>query len=243
MVQTFTKTYTGWRLKDSGSGNQYNFLTGFAYTIGNLQIAPNFLWQKPIIDPMPADVPAPGRSRNILDDPFAVRQNRETVAGELLVTYDPTPGTWMYEWDNDEAEDAPFAISAGVVYRHHTTTQDAAIGITGDGRTTFAFPGAPPARDLWEANARIVSRINPEFGLIANLLAGDGESNGSDERLIRRYGGDIRLIYKHAKLVSMVKVNDWGPYDYHRDFNLTYPLQVKVDLSTTVSKPKWVDLA
>ncbi len=238
----YTKTFTGWRLKDSGSGNQYNFLTGFAYTIGNLQLAPNFLWQKPIIDPMPADVPAPGRSRNILDDPFAVRQNRETVAGELLITYDPTPGTWFYEWENDEAEDASFAISAGVVYRHHTTTQDAAIGITGDGRTTFAFPGAPPARDLWEANARIVSRITPEFGLIANLLAGDGESNGSDERLIRRYGGDIRLVYKNTKLISMVKVNDWGPYDYHRDFNLTYPLQVKIDLSTTVAKPKWFDI-
>ncbi|MCK7529844.1 MAG: hypothetical protein MZV63_01670 [Marinilabiliales bacterium] len=40
----------------------------------------------------------------------------------------------------------------------------------------------------------------------------------------------------------MVKVNDWGPYDYHRDFNLTYPLQVKIDLSTTVSKPKWFDM-
>ncbi|MRR21403.1 glycosidase [bacterium] len=238
----YTKTYTGWRLKDSGSGNQYNFLTGFAYTIGNLQLAPNFLWQKPIIDPMPADVPDPGRSRNILDDPFAVRQNRETVAGEFLVTWDPTPGTWMYEWDNDEAEDAPFAISAGMVYRHHTTTQDAAIGITADGRTTFAFPGAPPAQDLWEANARIVSRITPSFGLIANLLAGTGEANGSDERLIHRYGGDIRMVYKHAKLTGMVKVNDWGPYDYHRDFNLTYPLQVKIDLSTTVSKPKWFDM-
>ena len=27
----YTKTFTGWRLKDSGSGNQYNFLTGFTY--------------------------------------------------------------------------------------------------------------------------------------------------------------------------------------------------------------------
>jgi hypothetical protein len=44
----YTKTYTGWRLKDSGSGNQYNILTGFTYTIGDFQIAPNFLWQKPI---------------------------------------------------------------------------------------------------------------------------------------------------------------------------------------------------
>ncbi len=238
----YTKTYTGWRLKDSGSGNQYNFLTGFAYTIGNLQLAPNFLWQKPIIDPMPADVPAPGRARNILEDPFAVRQNRETVAAEFLFTYDPTPGTWMYEWDNDETEDAPLAISAGAVYRHHPTTQDAAIGILANGRTTFAFPGAPPARDLWEVHTRVVSRINPEFGLIANLFAGDGESNGSDERLIRRYGGDMRVLYKKTKLTSMVKVNDWGPFDYHRDFNLTYPLQVKIDLSTTVSKPKWFDM-
>ena len=238
----YTRTYTGWRLKDSGSGNQYNFLTGFAYTFGDFQFAPNFLWQKPIIGPVPSGVPAPGRSRNILDDPFAVRLNRETVAGEFLFTYDPTPGTWMYEWDNDMTEDAPFAISAGVVYRHHLTTQDAAIGILGNGRTTFAFPGAPAARDLWEAHARIVSKLNTNFGIIANLFAGDVESNGSDERLIRRYGGDLRMVYKNTKLSSMVKVNDWGPYDYHRDFNLTYPLQVKIDLSTTVSKPKWFDL-
>lgn len=238
----YTKTFTGWRLKDSGSGNQYNFLTGFALTLGSLQIAPNFLWQKPLIGPMPADVPAPGRARNILDDPFAVRLNRETVAGELLLTYDPTPATWMYEWDNDMTEDAPFAISAGFVYRHHPTTQDAAIGILANGRTTFAFPGAPPARDLWEAYARIVSKATPDFGFIANLLAGVAESNGSDERLIRRYSGDLRMVYKTTKLTTMIKVNDWGPYDYHRDFNLTYPLQMNIDLSTAVSKPKWFEL-
>src|SRR5690606_20792320 len=49
-----TQTFTGWRLKDSGSGNQYNFLSGFAYRIGNFEIAPNFLWQKPIEGPMDA---------------------------------------------------------------------------------------------------------------------------------------------------------------------------------------------
>ena len=124
-----TKTFTGWRLKDSGSGNQTNFLNWFYISyMGNFQIAPNFLWQKPIVDPMPNDVQAPGRLRNIQDDPFAVRANRETIAGELLLTYDPTPGTWMYEWDNDRAEDAKFAMNAGFVYRHHPTTQDAAIG-------------------------------------------------------------------------------------------------------------------
>ncbi|MCB0641441.1 MAG: glycosidase, partial [Phaeodactylibacter sp.] len=62
----YTKTYTGWRLKDSGSGNQFNFLSGFTIGFGDVQIAPNFLWQVPIVGPVPADVPAPGRHRNIL---------------------------------------------------------------------------------------------------------------------------------------------------------------------------------
>ncbi len=238
----YTKTFTGWRLKDSGSGNQVNFLTGFTYTVGKFQFAPNFLWQKPIIGPMPADAPAPARPRNILDDPFSVRSNRETVAGELLITFDPTPGTWMYEWDNDMAEDAPLAVSAGFVYRHLPTSMDAGIGILADGRTIFAFPGAPPAQDLWEVYTRIVSKVTPEFGFIANLYGGNAQSNGSDPRLVERFGADLRMIYKKAKLTSMVKVNDWGPFDYHRDFNQTFPLQLVFDLSTTLGMPQWIDM-
>jgi hypothetical protein len=233
-----TQTFTGWRLKDSGSGNQTNFLSGFTYTTGNLQIAPNFLWQKPIVDAMPRDVQAPGRLRNILDDPFAVRANRETVAGELLLTYDPTPGTWMYEWDNDRAEDAKLAFNLGFVFRHHPTAQDAAIGIS-DNRTSFAFPNSAPAQDLWEVNSRIVSKVSPDLGLISNIYFGNAQANGSDARLIERFGGDIRLIYKKIKLVHSWKINDWGPYDYHRDFNLTYPVQLMLDLSTSVGKPDW----
>ncbi len=233
-----TQTFTGWRLKDSGSGNQTNFLSGFTYTIGNLQIAPNFLWQKPIVAAMPNDVQAPGRLRNIVDDPFVVRANRETTAGELLLTYDPTPGTWMYQWDNDRAEDAKFALSTGFVYRHHPTAQDAAIGFLAN-RNQFAFPNSAPAHDLWESNTRIVSKVRPDLGVIANIYFGNAQANGSDERLIERFGGDIRLIYKKFKLVHSWKINDWGPYDYHRDFNLTYPVQLMLDLSTSVGKPDW----
>mgnify|MGYP002152222551 CR=1 FL=1 len=234
-----TRTFTGWRLKDSGSGNMNNFLTGFTYLIGNFQIAPNFMWQKPLVDPIPGDVSGPGRLRNILDDPFAVRDgNRETIAGELLITFDPTPGTWMYEWDNDRAEDAKFAMSAGFVYRHLPTSMDAAIGFLGN-RTSFAFPGAAPAQDLWESNIRMVSKVNPDLGLIANILFGTAQANGDSDRLLERYAMDLRAIYKKYKFVSQFKINDWGPFDYHRDFNLTYPLQLMVDVSTTLGKPDW----
>jgi hypothetical protein len=233
-----TKTFTGWKLKDTGSGNQSNFLTGFAYNTGKFQIAPNFLWQKPLVAAMPNDVGAPGRLRNIQDDPFAVRGNRETTAGELLLTYDPTPGTWMYEWDNDRAEDAKFAMNLGFVYRHLPTTQDAWVGFLAN-RSSFAFPNSAPAEDLWEVNSRIVSKINPEFGFIANLYYGNGQANGSDERLIKRAGGDVRMVYNKLKVTAMAKFNDWGPFDYHRDFNLTYPAQFMLDFSTSVGKPDW----
>jgi len=233
-----TQTFTGWRLKDSGSGNQYNFLTGLTYTLGKLQIAPNFLWQKPLEGPITTGVPAPGRPRNILDDPFVVRANREQLASEILFTYDPTPGTWMYDWENDRSEDSKFAVSAGFVYRHLPTTQDAAIGFLAD-RTTFAFDGAPPAKDLWETNARIISKISPDFGFITTIYGGPAQANGSDARTIDRFGLDLKMIYKKVKLTSFLKVNDWGPFDYHRDFNLTYPIQLMADLSFGIGKRDW----
>ncbi|QBZ98916.1 glycoside hydrolase family 2 TIM barrel-domain containing protein [Flavobacterium sangjuense] len=233
------QTFTGWRLKDTGSGNQMNFLTGFTYNVNsNFQIAPNFLWQKPLVEAMPNDVSSPGRLRNIQDDPFVVRANRETVGGELLLTYDPTPATWMYEWNNDMVEDAKFAVSTGFVYRNLPTTQDAAIGFLSN-RTAFAFAKSAPAQNLWESNTRIVSKLTPDLGVIANMYFGNGQANGDSERTINRAGGDIRLIYRKIKLTSSIKFNDWGPFDYHRDFNLTYPLQLMLDLSTSVGKPNW----
>ncbi|WP_299064025.1 glycoside hydrolase family 2 TIM barrel-domain containing protein [uncultured Polaribacter sp.] len=233
-----TQTFTGWKLKDNGSGNQTNFLTGATFSTGNLQIAPNFLYQKPLVAAMPNGINAPGRLRNVIDDPFAVRGNRETTAMEWLFTYDPTPGTWMYEWDNDRAEDAKLAMNLGFVFRHLPTTQDAHIGFLAN-RNFFAFPNAAPAEDLWEVSSRIVSKINPDFGFIANLFYGNGQANGDNVRLIKRGGGDIRMIYNKLKVTATAKFNDWGPFDYHRDFNLTYPTQLMLDFSTTLGKPGW----
>lgn len=237
-----TMTFTGWRLKDSGSGNQYNFLSGFTYNIGKIQVAPNFLWQKPIEGPVPANAPIPARPRNILDDPFVVRANREQTSAELLLTYDPTPGTWMYNWDSDRSEDAGMAVSLGVVFRHMPTTMDAAIGILPDGRSVFAFPGAVPAADLWEVHARLVSKPNKDLGFIANIYGGDAQANGSDARIIRRFGTDLRMIYKQVRLNAFARFNDWGPFDYHRDFNLTFPTQLMADVSLSLGKPDWFDL-
>ena len=41
------------------------------------------------------------------------------------------------------------------------------------------------------------------------------------------------------KLMTIAKIDDWGPFDYHRDFNQTFPLQLIGDWSIEVSKPDW----
>ena len=33
-----------------------------------------------------------------------------------------------------------------------------------------------------------------------------------------------------------------GPYDYHRNFNLTFPLQLMGDISFNLGKPRWFGL-
>jgi hypothetical protein len=236
---TATTTFTGWNLKDSGSSNQTNILTGLAVNMGDFQVAPNFLWQKPIVGPIPPEVVPPWYLRNVLDDPFAVRANRETVGGELVLAYDPTPATWMWAWDNDVREDAPLAASISYLFRHHPTTQDAAIGILEDGQTTFAFEATPPPYDLWEIHTRLVSRLRADARLVAHLYAGTGEANGDDPRLIHRYGCDARLTWGAVAIEAFAKFNDWGPYDYHRDFNLTFPIHIMTDLSYSLGRPLW----
>jgi hypothetical protein len=234
-----TQTFTGWRLKDSGSGNMTNLLSGFTYNIGKLQIAPNFMYQDPLVNAMPMGFGGAARLRNVIDDPVAVRNgNREMYGYELLLSFDQTPGTWMYEWDNDKSEDAKFAMNLGFTYRRLPTTMDAHIGFLAD-RSFFAFPDAAPAEDLWEVNSRVVSKLSSDLGIIGNFYVGNGQGNGDSQRTINRFGFDVRAIYTKWKFMYALKINDWGPFDYHRDFNLTFPVQTMLDVSFSLGKPDW----
>jgi hypothetical protein len=236
---TATLTYTGWTLKDSGLGNQANVMSGFAYQAGKLQVAPNVLYQKPIIGPLPADPGGRWLPRNTRDDPFAVRANREMTGAELLLTWDPTPATWFWMWDNDIREDARFAASLGYVFRHLPTTQDAALYVAADGTTVFPFLSATPPRDLWELRSRFVWRPWETTRIVGNVYGGTVEPNGDDPRKVGRFGVGARIVGPDVSFETFARFNDWGPYDYHRDFNLTYPVQLSGDLSRTLGQPRW----
>ncbi len=238
--------FTGWTLRQSQRGNQVGGNLGLAVNFGNLQIAPNVLWQKPLVGPLPTvgdqwDASTgwyyPGLTpRNVIDDPFAVLENRETTGFELLLAFDPTPGTWMWAWDNDYREDAPFAAALDITYRMLPTSRDSNMGFLADG-TMFSFDGAPPAQDLWDARFDAITNPGGDLKLLLGVYAGTNQSRGSDDRLITRYGGDLRLRWKSLAWDNQLKLNDWGPYDYHQDFNNTYPLQVMTNLSAGLQPP------
>jgi beta-galactosidase len=41
----------------------------------------------------------------------------------------------------------------------------------------------------------------------------------------------LTALFGGWRASTTVKLDDWGPYDYHRDFDLTFPLQWYGDLS------------
>lgn len=248
-----TLTFTGWRMKADGRGNQVHGLTGFAVDVGPFQMAPNVLYQKPLEAALPTVADQfsaasgnyyPGtRPRNILDDPFAVLGNRETIGLELLLVYDPTPGTWFWAWDNLIQEDASFAMSLDGVYRIQPTGRDSGVGFSAEGALQ-PFHASPPAVDEWELHGKWVSNPGGAFRLAGDLLVGSNtaKSGGSDDldRLVLHYGATARMTWRQLAMETFVKIDDWGPYDYHRDYNLTYPIQAMGDVSWALIKPKWL---
>jgi hypothetical protein len=233
-----TITWTGWNMKSSGRGNQINALAGVLLTFGSIQVAPNALWQKPIVGPNPVihdqlDMTTyyPGVSpRNAIDDPFVVLDNRETVGGELLFIYDPTPGTWYWAWDRDRREDAPFAFSVDTIYKHHATSRDATLIILADG-SQVPSGAVPPKHDVWESTFAWSAALPRRLRLSGTVYVGQDQARAGDPRLVTRTGGSLKLVRDGLLFGTEVKVRDWGPYDYHKDFNLTYPFQWYGDLS------------
>jgi hypothetical protein len=52
--------------------------------------------------------------------------------------------------------------------------------------------------------------------------------------MVNRSAVTADLWLRDTALKTALRWNDWGPYDYHQTFNLTFPFQATSDLSTGV---------
>ena len=225
-------------------GNKLEFVGGMLIPIGNVWLLPRGLYRQNLIDSNPIIEPYiegshlyPGiRPRNRDGDPFAVLDNREAFSGEFFITYDPTPASNFYAWDADKREDAGFAFSIGGNFTSYKKDADADLFFYLEGNTNASFGVGMSAEDVWLAKGRFIINPNPNFKLIANLEGGKQQATGNPDGDAAEFMSlDAKMIFnKKFYLEGYAKKDAWGPYDWYRQFNITYPLQFKLDCSILI---------
>ena len=235
----------GWRdpsgLPYSGQGNKEEYEAGMMINFGNFMLFPRAMYRDNLVHANPFIRPSGGggvlnpgiNPRDTDSDPFAVLGNREARSGEIFLTYDPTPGTPYYDWDNEWREDAKFAFNIGGTYTEYPTFTDANLFFFAQANTNASFGVGLPAEEVWTASGRMVYNPNRNAKYIASIIRGFNQSTGNPT------GGTRDYFELHAKAIlrgkhiisGYFKKDAWGPYDFHRQFNVVYPEQFKIDYS------------
>ncbi|MDJ0928563.1 MAG: hypothetical protein QNJ73_13075, partial [Gammaproteobacteria bacterium] len=230
----------GTRLPLSALGNKGVFEAGAMINRGNFMLFPRFMYRENLVDANPNIDPFidpntgtlfPGlNARNRDDDAFAVLDNREATAYELFLTYDPTGATPFYQWDNDVRENAPFAMNIGLNYTEYPTFTDSYQFFFDREGVNAAFGRGLPPEDVWEVSSRMVFVPGFDSRLILNLVAGRGQSTGDPTGGSRDYYKmDAKFIRGRHVFSGYFKKDAWGPYDFYRQFNITFPEQFRFD--------------
>jgi len=229
------------RLPYSGMGNKQEYEAGMILRFGDLMLYPRVMYRdnlvhaNPFIEPsIVGGILTPGvNPRDTDSDPFAVLGNREARSGELYLTYDPTGATEFYAWDNDWREDAKFAFNIGGTYTNYPTQTDSYLFFFEPAGSNVPFGQGLPATDVWAVSSRMVFNPNPNAKYIIKLIGGLDQSTGNPEGGTRDYYQvHWKTEFNRKHVFSGYYMKDaWGPYDFYRQFNITFPEQIKLDYS------------
>jgi hypothetical protein len=170
--------------------------------------------------------------RNTDDDPFAVTGNRAARSAEIFFTYDPTGETFFYDWDNDARENAKLAFNLGLNYTEFPTATDNQLFFDGNTKSNLLCGGVgQPADHVWKASSKIVTNPSRNLRMILRLIGGQQQSTCTAERGAQNFYeiiGSMSFDGKHH-LSGYFKKDAWGPYDFQKQLNFTYPEQYKFD--------------
>jgi len=86
----------------------------------------------------------------------------------------------------------------------------------------------------------VVSSPRADLRLVLHGFGGTQQAVGPNPRQPRRYGGDVRVSWRSLAVTGFAKFNDWGPFDYYKDFNQTFPLQLMGDVSWNLGPVRWL---
>ncbi len=230
------------RLPYTGLGNRREYEAGMQMFFGNLMVFPRLLYRDNLVHANEFIAPSivggvlqPGTNPRDRDsDPFAVLENREARSAELYFTWDPTGATPFYDWDNEWREDAPFAFNIGGTYTEFPTPTDSYQFFFEPTSSNAAFGVGLPPEDVWAVSSRMIWNTKKNTKLILRAVRGFDQSTGDPDGGTRDYwqlhGRAIWGDGRHS-LSGYYMKDAWGPYDFFRQFNVTFPEQVQLDYS------------
>jgi len=237
----------GTELPYSGLGNKKEVEGGVLIPVGDFTIYPRFLIRENIVDANPYLEPAstgstlfPGIDpRNYDADPFAVLDNREAKSAEVIITYDPTPGSYFYHWNADITEDAPFAYNLGLTYTEYDSTTDSERFFYKEGNSNAAFGEGLEAEDVWLAKSKMIFNPSKSLKYVFDIQRGKQQSTGKPGDAVDYSSLEVKAVIDGKHILSgYVKDDAFGPYDFHRQFNITYPRQYKLEYAMLLDQKK-----
>jgi beta-galactosidase len=229
----------GSQLGQDGSANKHEIDASAELVIGPFGITPKIRYRLPLSHPLPVVNFGP---RKPLEDPFTVWSNREAIQAELILTYDPKGDTYFFDWNADEREHAGLAASLSFLYNPYLGPTDANSYFMADGTPASFTTGLPAVQNTWSAVARVVSNPLPDLRGVFTFRTGLGQSTGEDPDLINYYAGSAEVRLRQWIAGLYLSFNDWGPADWYRNFNITYPWQWTVDLARGFSVPTFMGM-
>lgn len=235
----------GTELPYSEFGNKKVVEAGVMFTNGPYTIFPRLMYRDNIIDANPLIAPMtvgttlfPGIvPRDTDDDPFAVLSNREARSAEIYFTYDPTPSTPFYAWDNDERENAKFAYNIGLTYTRYPTATDSELFFFTPTGQNVPFGAGLPAESVWLLKSKMVFNPSSSFKAIVKLEFGKQQPTGVPMPAIEYASLETKFIFRNEHILKFKFVKDgWGSYDFQRQFDLRYPEQFELEYVKLLDK-------
>lgn len=219
----------GSQLSDVGTGNRQEVQATVSAVYGDFNLRTTVLSRVPLLAPL--DIPTAGSVRDPLNDEFVVWANRRALQGEAVLTWDRTGATYFHDWNNADREESPLSASVGLLYNFYQGPTDGFYYYAADGTMTAFTAGLPETRGTWSLQAKANGRPFPGMRFTLTGSAGRLQSTGSDARTVEfwRAGGQAAL--GRVVVEGSWAQDAWGPYGWHRTFNLTYPSQWSVGLA------------
>ncbi|MDX8381197.1 MAG: hypothetical protein R8M14_03715 [Ghiorsea sp.] len=143
------------------------------------------------------------------------------------------PASSFYQWDDDKREDADLAFNVGLNYTEYPTATDSHLFYYQQGQINAAFGTGLPSENVWSASSHIIMNPSTSLKIISNLEAGFQQSTGLAGNPTRKYyTADAKVIIDKKHIHAFyLKKDAWGPYDFQRQFDITYPIQAMYDYS------------